>query len=96
MAVGHPAPTAEAGRGVMHAARLERSPRLQRVHALLSDGAERSTLEIVSDAQVCAVNSVVAELRENGVYIECRRVRDPASGAPLWLYRMPFVGLHAR
>ena len=36
----------------MHAARIESSPRLQRVHALLADGAERTTFEIVAGAQV--------------------------------------------
>ena len=72
----------------MHAARLSRSPRLQRVHALLSDGLERSTLDIAVQAEVCAVNSVIAELRANGAWIECRQIRNPASGAPIWLYRM--------
>ena len=74
---------------MMKAARLESSPRLQRVYALLSDGRERSTLEIVRAAEVCAVNSIVAELRENGCYIECRRAAG-RDGAPIWLYRMPF------
>ena len=77
----------------MRAARLERSPRLQRVHALLADGGEYTTLEIVRRPGVCAVNSIIAELRENGCYIECRQVRDPATGAPVWRYRMPFSGL---
>ena len=72
----------------MHAARLDRSPRLQRVHALLSDGIERSTLDIATSARVCAVNSCIAELRENGAWIECRRIRNPANRAPIWLYRM--------
>ena len=74
----------------MHAARLDRSERLQRVHGLLADGIERTTLEIVNAAKVCAVNSIVAELRWNGLYIECRRGRDPVTGRPVWLYRMPF------
>ena len=74
----------------MHAAKLDNSPRLQRVAALLSDGIERSTLDIVSGAKVCAVNSCVAELRANGFYIECRQIRDPATGQRIWLYRMPF------
>lgn len=80
---------------MMHAARIESSPRLQRVHALLSDGAEHSTLEIVAGARVCAVNSIVAELRENGCYIECRQAKDPLTGRRVWLYRMPFAGLAA-
>ena len=67
---------------MMHAARLARSPRLRRVHALLTDGKEHSTLEIVNGAQVCAVNSIVAELRANGADINCRRTGD------VWYYRM--------
>jgi hypothetical protein len=64
------------------AARLETSPRLQRVAALLSDGREYSTLDIVIGASVCAVNSCIAELRANGFRIACRRVGD------VWYYRM--------
>lgn len=67
---------------MMHAARLARSPRLRRVFAFLSDGKEHSTLDIVNGAQVCAVNSIIAELRVNGSDIECRRVGD------VWYYRM--------
>lgn len=78
---------------MMHAARIERSERLQRVHALLSDGAEHSTYDIIAEAKVAAVNSIVAELRDNGFYIECRRARDPLTGRPIWRYRMPFAGL---
>lgn len=58
----------------MHAARLEKSERLQRVAALLADGQWHSTLDIVIGAGVCAVNSCVAELRANGYAIACRRV----------------------
>lgn len=58
----------------MHAARIEHSDRLQRVLALLSDGAWHSTLDIVFAARVCAVNSCVAELRHNGVRVDCRKV----------------------
>ncbi|MDE0203323.1 MAG: hypothetical protein OXI25_03955 [Chloroflexota bacterium] len=72
----------------MHAARLDRSPRLQRVHALLSDGVERSTLDISRQANVCAVNSCIAELRVNGAWIECRQIVDPADGSRIFKYRM--------
>lgn len=68
----------------MHAARIGRSPRLQRVLALLSDGQWHSTLDIVTRAMVCAVNSCVAELRANGCVIECRRCGD------IWEYRMTY------
>jgi hypothetical protein len=58
----------------MRAARLENSPRLQRVAELLSDGRWYSTLDIIVGAGVCAVNSCVAELRANGIPVDCRRV----------------------
>lgn len=64
----------------MHAARLDHSDRLQRVAALLADGVPRSTLEIICGAHVCAVNSIAAELRMNGVAVACQRVGD------VWLY----------
>ena len=73
----------------MHAARIVSSPRLQRVHAFLSDGREHSTFEIAAGAQVCAVNSAISELRVNGYYIECRQVRNRTTGQRIWLYRMP-------
>ncbi len=75
---------------MMHAACLHRSPRLQRVHALLSDGVERSTREIMVGAHVCAVNSCVAELRAhpNDVRIDCRQVVDRNTGQRTWRYRM--------
>ncbi len=66
----------------MKHARLETSPRLQRVARLLEGGREYSTAEIVSHAQVCAVNSAIAELRENGLDIACRRQGN------LWFYRL--------
>lgn len=69
----------------MNAARIEKSQRLQRVDSLLSDGREYSTLDIIINAQVCAVNSVVSELRHNGRNISCRRTGD------IWLYRREFV-----
>ena len=55
----------------MHSARLTKSERLQRVYSLLRRGGEFSTMQIIEAAQVCAVNSIVAELRENGFDIRC-------------------------
>ena len=74
----------------MHAARLSHSPRLRRVHALMRDGRERSTRDIVIGAHVCAVNSCIAELRAapNNCRISCRQIVDPATGQRTWLYRM--------
>ncbi len=70
----------------MNFAGLAKSPRLQRVHELLADGRERSTLEIAKTAKVCAVNSCISELRENGAAIECRQERRGTER--VWLYRM--------
>ena len=72
----------------MHAARLSRSPRLQRLHAYLRDGCERSTREIVTGADICAVNAAVAELRANGAEIACRQISDPVTGRRIFLYRL--------
>ncbi|MEZ5571200.1 MAG: hypothetical protein R3E64_04175 [Halioglobus sp.] len=66
----------------MHAAQIHKSERLQRVDALLADGNPHSTMEIIEAANVCAVNSIVAELRANGRTISCQRVDD------VWFYQM--------
>jgi len=73
---------------MMHAARLDRSPRLMRVHALMADGRERSTLEIAQAAQVCAVSACISELRANGAEILCRQAIRPATGERMWIYRL--------
>lgn len=56
----------------MHAATLT-SDRLARVRRLLSDGRPHSTRSIMRKTHVCAVNSCVAELRQNGADIICER-----------------------
>lgn len=66
----------------MKAAKLESSPRLQRVLDVLMTGRDLTTLDIIVEAGVCAVNSCVAELRANGYDIRCRRAGD------LWFYRL--------
>ena len=68
-------------------AKFSNSKRLRRVHNLLSDGAEHSTLEISIQAEVCAVSSIVTELRAQGAEIRCRKVCSPGN-EPIWLYRM--------
>ncbi|MBE0598326.1 MAG: hypothetical protein IH614_13745 [Desulfuromonadales bacterium] len=60
--------------GKIRAAKLENSPRLKRVLALLQDGGWHGTREIVRVADVCAVNTAMAELRKNDVTYECRCV----------------------
>ena len=70
----------------MHSARLSKSPRLQRVLAVLKRGGWWSTRELIREADVCAVNSCVAELRDNGFDIQCRHRMD--SGGRLFFYRL--------
>ena len=71
---------------MMHAARLDRSARLQRVLAVLEDGREHTTRDLVVAARVCAVNSCIAELRANGHAIACRQA--PGDEGRVWLYRL--------
>lgn len=66
----------------MNAATLDTSDRLQRVYKLLSKGGEYTTLDIIQKAGVCAVNSIISELRANGYDIKCQR------RANKWFYRM--------
>lgn len=69
-------------RWTMHAARLETSPPLQRLLAVLRSGAEYTTLDLIDRAHVCAISARVSELRENGFNILCeRRGRH-------WYYRL--------
>ena len=73
----------------MNSASLARSKRLQRVHALLSDEQWHSTRDIIDRARVCAVNSIVAELRDNGCQIETRRGKALAGDSSVvYRYRM--------
>ena len=73
----------------MHSASLARSKRLQRVHALLSDGEWHSTRDIVDGAKVCAVNSIIAELRDNGCWIETGRAKALAGDSSvIYRYRL--------
>jgi hypothetical protein len=63
-------------------AKLKGSPRLQRLLAYLRDGETHSTLDIIKGANICAVNSAVDELRENGFDIICKRKGN------IWEYRL--------
>lgn len=65
----------------MNNASLKRSARLKRVDELLADGKEHTTMDIVNKAQVCAVNSIISELRANGRQIACRSEKH------IWYYR---------
>ena len=76
----------------MNAADLMTSPRLRRVYYALSDGREHSTRELIWQADVCAVSTIIEELRANGCKIECRQ--QTTDKGRIWLYRMT-QGHHA-
>lgn len=73
-----------------HFARVTHSARLRRVLHLLEDGREHSTMAIMHRANVCAVNAIVDELRDNGHYITCTRRGD------VWYYQMDTVAQEPR
>lgn len=66
----------------MNAANIESSDRLARVADLLAQGGEFSTLDIIKKANVCAVNSIISELRQNGYEIHCERRGER------WFYKL--------
>jgi hypothetical protein len=70
----------------MHYARLDRSPRLQRLLLLLSSGTHYTTREIIAVTGICAVNSAAAELRANGYPVECAPVSRRTDGARVYEY----------
>lgn len=73
-----------------HHAKIENSPRLQRVLAVLEDGAWHSTLDVAKEAGTVAPAASIAELRSNGIEVEVRTVND-GNGKRIWQYRV--VGL---
>lgn len=71
---------------MIHYAKVENSPRLQRILRVLADGAEHSTRNIITDANVCAVNTAISELRRNGYTIAAKSkgIRD---GSHVYTYQ---------
>jgi len=65
------------------------SDRLRRVVRAMKDGRWHSTRDIMRRADVCAVNSCIAELRCNGAEIETD-IRT-VDGRRIWFYRMTTV-----
>lgn len=61
-----------------HVRSLKTSPQLRRVDAVLADCMPHSTMEISRAANVCAVNSIISELRDpkNG-----RKIHHSQQGA---------------
>ncbi len=70
----------------MHAANPEKSKRLQRVLAVLRDRRWHTTWFISRRANVCAVNSIIGELRQAGHIIPpCRQ--EVIRGSRVFSYR---------
>jgi hypothetical protein len=72
----------------MHAATLKNSSRLQAVHSLLLDGQEHSTRDIIKRTGMCAINSIISELRENKIRIDCRYVGETENGNSEYAYKL--------
>jgi len=69
----------------MNYAKYESSDRLQRLLEFLIDGQPHTTKEIFTGADICAVNSAVDELRENGFDVPCIKKCRPA------IYQIPNI-----
>jgi len=68
----------------MNAAKIDKSSRLQIVaKALRKSRKPLSTRDLIIKTGMCAINSIISELRQNGYVIECKR-----SGSA-WYYWMP-------
>lgn len=61
--------------GMIHYAQLDGSKRLQTVLKYLADGKPHTTLEIIQATGMCAINSIITELRMNGIRIKCNPVK---------------------
>lgn len=59
-----------------HYAKVENSPRLQRILEVLKDGNWHSTLEIQNRACVCAVGAAMSEIDKNGIRYETLKYPD--------------------
>lgn len=66
----------------MNSARLAHSQRLDKVFRVLLDGNPHTTMDLIRRANVCAVNSIISELRDNGIKITCQRT------GRLWYYQL--------
>lgn len=69
----------------MHHAKLDKSHRLQRVLAVLSDGLPHTSRDLIRRAHTVAPATTVSELRHQGKHINCRRVGNR------WWYQMEVV-----
>jgi hypothetical protein len=74
--------------GSMHHARLDSSPRLKKLLAVLSDGQWHSTADLSHRCHNYAVGTSISELRANGKRIESKMVRADISKERWFEYRL--------
>jgi len=67
---------------MIHAAKIRKSARLNRVLNVLRDGREHTSWELQMEARTVAVHTCISELRANGYAITCRR------NGYVWSYRL--------
>ncbi len=63
--------------GIIHYAKFEESPRLQRFLRFMLHGQPRTGLEIILGAEITAVSAAACELRKNGFEMECIKQNNP-------------------
>lgn len=75
--------------GSLHYAKLESSPRLQRALASLREHPKGlTTRQWIDRADICACNSVAAELRKNGYNVTCGFEGRSPTGSSVFRYRL--------
>lgn len=74
----------------MHAAKIEKSSRLRRVVDYLRGRGRygATTKDIIRDTGVCAVNSIVSEIRANGIFIDCKCQGVTNMGGRIYRYTL--------
>ncbi len=71
----------------MHAANLDKSERLQRFIEALKTG-PKTTRELIEATGLCAINSIAAELRQNGIKVDCTYKGTTENGARIYQYEL--------
>lgn len=86
---GRPAPLTSGGK--MHAANVARSKRLQTFIKCLESG-PKTTREIIRETGLCAINSIAAECKANGVNIKCHYRGTTPDGGRVFEYQLVRLG----
>lgn len=83
--------------GHIHAANPAKSRRLGAVLEFLKKRGDEgaTTREIIKTCEVCAVNSIIAELRVAGHEISCKTTLDTATGGRVARYKLQTAAVSA-